>query len=440
MIESSCLFWEGVPADHALLGVVVRARMARKRTRKKTWQCKDEEKCIRWIQQHAPVKFATASDVHEFVGSAQCEFDENLTCAQRRFLRLPSHLREMYRTLAETEDEDERRRLQRQAWDLRKSWVAAWKTRCIRDTAAKGKVISRSKKLHQLEALTENDGSRMNDSSRWEEALGRHFGDKWGTSNAAVRTQLMEQVVKTDGAELVVPSEGMLAAFRAIRRKRKLDNYGVSVGVLLLLWLAVPSLFMNFIVALITSVTMMSSIEVKGCVFGKESRIASVNKVRAILPLPALLQVVDALLPILFEQHLASLLPTPPGCLVGGRPFTQVLDISHGIQCVLEKGLDDFGAAAAAQSDIQQFYDSLPIMLILQWMISKGIPAVLACAAIRHQVCPHVILVAGYARVSIRDRCIGGLTGSRVAGMLARIPVESSLLARAAHWKNGDFP
>ena len=112
-----------------------------------------------------------------------------------------------------------------------------------------------------------------------------------------------------------------------------------------------------------------------------------VNKLRAILPLPTLMQVVDALLSLLFEQHLSAVLPRTPGCVVAGTPGTQVLDISHAVQCVLEKGFDDFGNAAAAQCDIQQFYDSLPLILIFFWLVDKGVPSPLVAAAIRHQVC-----------------------------------------------------
>ena len=53
-------------------------------------------------------------------------------------------------------------------------------------------------------------------------------------------------------------------------------------------------------------------------------------------------------------------------------------------------------------------------MLILLWLIDRGVPSPLVAAAIRHQVCPQVTLIAGSARAVILDRCVGGLTGSRV--------------------------
>ena len=47
--------------------------------------------------------------------------------------------------------------------------------------------------------------------------------------------------------------------------------------------------------------------------------------------------------------------------------------------------------------------------------------------------------MAGAARACILGRCVGGLTGSRVAGALARIPVESCLAARAPLWRKWGF-
>ena len=38
------------------------------------------------------------------------------------------------------------------------------------------------------------------------------------------------------------------------------------------------------------------------------------------------------------------------------------LDVAHGLQFVLEKGIDTFGRAAVAQSDIEKYYDNLNVL------------------------------------------------------------------------------
>ena len=76
-------------------------------------------------------------------------------------------------------------------------------------------------------------------------------------------------------------------------------------------------------------------------------------------------------------------------------PKTQCLDIAHGLQSVIEKGLDDHGSRAVAQCDIQCYYDSLPVLKIARWMLTAGIEPSLVACALQHQMLPKVDLGAG---------------------------------------------
>ena len=55
------------------------------------------------------------------------------------------------------------------------------------------------------------------------------------------------------------------------------------------------------------------------------------------MPMPALLNIIDALLVVLLEPFLETLLVVPGSCWIGGRKYTQVLDITHGLTAVIEK-------------------------------------------------------------------------------------------------------
>ena len=52
---------------------------------------------------------------------------------------------------------------------------------------------------------------------------------------------------------------------------------------------------------------------------------------------------------------------------------------------------------------------------------------------------PQVVLNAGGASVEVRNRSCGALTGSRLPGLLGRVPVESVILERHATWKKWGF-
>ena len=152
----------------------------------------------------------------------------------------------------------------------------------------------------------------------------------------------------------------------------------------------------------------MSNIQVRGKVFGKESSVALASGLRAILPMPAVMQIMDVILAGFFNDFLSTVFQEIPGCFVGARPKTQCLDIAHGLQSVIENGLDDFGRSAIAQSDIEKYYDSLPCLKIAAWLVARGANEKHVACLLRHQMCPRVILVLGTLQIAIDDRSVGG--------------------------------
>ena len=54
-------------------------------------------------------------------------------------------------------------------------------------------------------------------------------------------------------------------------------------------------------------------------------------------------------------------------------------------------------------------------------------------------MCPKIVLKCGNVEVLISDRSVGGLTGSRTAGFLGRIPVEAIAADRHPVWRRHGF-
>ena len=69
----------------------------------------------------------------------------------------------------------------------------------------------------------------------------------------------------------------------------------------------------------------------------------------------------------------------------------------------------------------------------------RGMFAGLVSRLIRHQMCPTVVLSCRAAQTCIGKRSIGGLTGSRVAGFLGRVPVEAIVSERSRYWRPWGF-
>ena len=73
----------------------------------------------------------------------------------------------------------------------------------------------------------------------------------------------------------------------------------------------------------------MKKFGVGGIVLGKESSSSNASSMRAIMPLPALLQIIDVLLPASLDDFLNKILPCPEGCYLGARKGIKCLDIVH---------------------------------------------------------------------------------------------------------------
>ena len=131
--------------------------------------------------------------------------------------------------------------------------------------------------------------------------------------------------------------------------------------------------------------------------------------------------------------------PPVASVFIGARPFTQVLDIMHGLQAVIEKGLDSHGEAAVAQMDIKRYYDSIPTLRIFIFLAkASNNPAAAACL-LRLHMCPIVALCFSNVCVNVTGRSIGVLTGTRTAGLVGRVPVEDIIHKRHHIWEEWCF-
>lgn len=100
----------------------------------------------------------------------------------------------------------------------------------------------------------------------------------------------------------------------------------------------------------------MQTQTIVGRVCGKGTSTPTTKQVRAILPQPAFLQVVDALLERksdeCYDGHFTEELHIHVGAMRG----TQVLDIAHSLSLILEKSGDRRSRRAVAQFDLATYY------------------------------------------------------------------------------------
>ena len=111
----------------------------------------------------------------------------------------------------------------------------------------------------------------------------------------------------------------------------------------------------------------------------------------------------------------------------------------HGLQSVIEKGLDMHGHAAIAQMDIRRYYDSIPVLRVFLYLLDLGADEGCAGCLLRLHCCPVVELCFGTGTVIVQGRSVGALTGTRTAGVLGRIPVEDVIQRRHREWEHFCF-
>ena len=142
------------------------------------------------------------------------------------------------------------------------------------------------------------------------------------------------------------------------------------------------------------------------------------------MPQIVFLHIVDVILSMNVQHILDALFAPSKFLFEAARPKTQEMDLISGISLFVEKTIHLNSEGAIAQADIKQHYGTLDVILIARWMVDHGFPSVLAAACVRHQLLPPAqILIAGYQAL-VCNRTRGGLTGSRLAGQLGRIPVQ----------------
>ena len=120
-------------------------------------------------------------------------------------------------------------------------------------------------------------------------------------------------------------------------------------------------------------------------------------------------------------------------------PRTQVLDTAHGLSGVIEKGLDLQSYGAIGQSDVRQYFDSIDLLRVFEFLVSNGLPLSVAAACLRHQLLPKVLISVGCGVAHIGGRSSGSLTGSRLAGAAAQVPIRHTCVAREKIWRQYGF-
>jgi len=79
------------------------------------------------------------------------------------------------------------------------------------------------------------------------------------------------------------------------------------------------------------------------------------------------------------------------------------------------------------------------LLRAFRFLVHGGLPHAIAAACLRHQMLPKIVVRIGTGFTHIGNRGVGSLTGSRIAGMAARVPIQHACCTREPYWRQFGF-
>ena len=208
---------------------------------------------------------------------------------------MPFESRQFYKNAATSVCEAERRMWQLRAKIRRKKWVEDMRLAARRNAVHSGRVLHKSKKLHSVKCVIDNDArhSNLDDCGS---LIAAFFGAKYGFRNLHCRSELSSVLAEWDGSKVSWSLEDISAAFRKIRKGCRRNFEGVCVRIMEFLFIAQPETFSEWLSTILASRAMMSDIVLGASPFGKTSSTSALCDIRVVIPLTAFLQIADVLL------------------------------------------------------------------------------------------------------------------------------------------------
>ena len=416
--------WMPQFSDHAATVFVLRFSCSRPRFCKTTWRCSDVIACESWLRSQVQLMPSNLlPPVFDACAGMNTLFADKTSCAARRKARMPFQLRSLYARIHACTYSPQCAVLRKQAFSMRRQWINNVRQERIRNAVCKGSTLFKSKKLHRVSSV--DNCFAQHDIC---DSVAASFSQRWGGNQLQTWEHIRDFVHAAEGRKLDISEDMVDLAFLRLKKPLKLDRQGICVQMLRHIFNSVPKLFVNWISCCLSSTSCMESLLAFCNVYGKKSSHSTLHDLRAIVPMSSILRLFDRILHMLTEHLVDSLLPVRPGIFVGARRYTQTLDVGHSVSLVMEKCLDDYSRGSVAQADIKTYFDCLPLLRIVRWLLCRGVDHALLAAILRAQLFTQVVVCIGSVQVPIIRRTRGGLTGSLMALLLARIPVESTML------------
>ena len=433
ILIGSHLDWFAAHHDHAFCNTELMVVGRTTGFASPVWHCRNFLEAVAWVTGNASASFLTADIFLSFVQTMMCANADERNRRHRRESGTHPDLKALYYRLANTSDVSTRRHLHKQAVLLKHHWYYQQRQEAFSGDVRAGKATHSCPKLFPIRAIYQtpvtfgsgNCHQRVPSYNKtvWEQEVRHEFETRWRCGDLNRLSLLLDIRARYARDAFKVDAFAVLRALDKMKPSKRVDSSGVCTVALRVAAISRPDLVADAVNEVLASDTDLSSFEVRGSLKGKKSPTTWPADIRAILPLPALLEVADYVVAEALNGFLNESYQPPAGCYFGAVKGSQCADIATALQLCIEKGLDRNAKAAIADMDVANYYDSICPIVLADWALRNSVPAPLIGSMIRLVTCPRSVLTIGALRIELRPRTLGVFTGSRLAGAIGRIPL-----------------
>ena len=378
--------------------------------------------------------FDGIEDFHEKVGVLQRLCGDSCPAQARRRVREPPAIKALRASLRSSSDPAWTLRLRTSIWNARKHWLATLHAIRQRADFQRGRPTARSKKLSPLKVISINGQPSM-DHQLWAQAVGTVFKEKWKDGKPQRLELIRNTLASSAGLAPVTSPEDFLAALPRFHKPHRLDSHGISPLGVRVFFHAYPQASTSLFSKLLGKDEFFSGVEISGHVAAKKRGHITAQQTRAIVPFPTSLALLDIVAANMLESCVDSFANlVDHSYLEAARKRRQILDLTFCAALHIEKSLDCHGLGCVAQADVKQYFDNLCPIKMHQWITAHLQRPDLGALLLRLHTLPSLRLSVGSSSCEIRARTSGFFTGTRPAGVAARIPLLDVPLALQGSW------
>ena len=451
----SDLIWLDHHSDHACLVLSLDLVPGKRPVRqKKIWRVRSEAQALEDV--HRRMLYTdltpTIDNLLQITQQMMEQHSSNRVSAARACLvREPLECKEKVQEIRQAHTTTEQRRLCRQLQVLREKHLLQRREEQDADTFKKGRPKWKAKKLFPVTFLNSPEHGKTYNEAEIAKATEVFFSKLWQSDEPAHPQQIQDYLASREGAGLKFDFGTLGLHIRAINNPDRIDAWGVCARALDIVFRAAPQFFLDTLNHACSTSSAFSSMKFSGYTKAKSRGCIPPEKIRSIIPLPCLVQIVDMELAYHINgicDYIANGLGVGfCDCAVSGR---QLLDMSFSAKLAIEKGLDVHSKLSIAQADVEKFYDNLDCLRAAAFLEdfvgeqagditpidfeSNTLGAVCA-TLVRLHMLPCISLSIGEEMACMQSRTRGMHTGSRSAAAAGRVPMLHLACERMPYWR-----